>query len=191
MRARRDRFVRAVFGLQRGMPERALRLGGDQARAGADHGAAFGGVQRVQHHQPAVVHPAVGIGEAAAIGGFECPPPRRCGPNRTAREAGRRWRRPRWSYRNRPARIIQAGRCSGECGSTNSSGQMMCGAMASRRSRSRSASGPGGIHNIPGSAARHAPAWCWRTRCARQGRAAQPAAPKARAPRRRGRCRRR
>ena len=48
------------------------RLGGDQARAGADYGAAFGGVQRVQHHQPAVVDPAVGIGEAAAIGMFEC-----------------------------------------------------------------------------------------------------------------------
>ena len=37
-----------------------------QPRAGADVGAALGGVERVEHHQPRIVHPAVGKFEAVA-----------------------------------------------------------------------------------------------------------------------------
>ena len=43
-----------------------LALGAGDARAGADRGAALGGVERVEHDQPGIVHPAVGIFEAGA-----------------------------------------------------------------------------------------------------------------------------
>ena len=36
------------------------------AGAGADDGAMLGGIERVEHHQPGIVHPAVGIFEAVA-----------------------------------------------------------------------------------------------------------------------------
>ena len=39
----------------------------DAARAGADHGAALGRVERVEHDQARIVHPAIGIFEAALV----------------------------------------------------------------------------------------------------------------------------
>ena len=39
----------------------------DAARAGADHRATFGGIERADHHQPRVVRPAVGIFEPAFV----------------------------------------------------------------------------------------------------------------------------
>jgi hypothetical protein len=53
-------------------------------------------------------------------------------------EPGNTSRLARWSYRNSPARIIQAGRIVGLCGITKRIGCMMCGAL--RISSSRSAS---------------------------------------------------
>ena len=47
-------------------PPGLAALGADAARAGADHRAALGGIERIEHDQTRVVRPAIGIFEAAS-----------------------------------------------------------------------------------------------------------------------------
>ena len=61
--ARAPRPWRAA--LQRQVPHTIRVPGADAARARADVGTARRGIARVKHHEPRVIHPAVGILEAA------------------------------------------------------------------------------------------------------------------------------
>ena len=49
----------------------SLALGANASGAGADHGAALGGVERVQHDEPRIVNPAIGILEAVLVAALE------------------------------------------------------------------------------------------------------------------------
>ena len=83
----------------------------DRARAGADFGAAIGGVARGEHDEAGVIDETVGIFKApgVAVGDQRLARPRR-GSRSTERVGGSRLRPPIWSYRNSPSRSSQAGR---------------------------------------------------------------------------------
>ena len=49
------------------LPEIAGAVGAHEPRAGADDGAALGRIDRVEHHEPRIVDPAVRIDEALAV----------------------------------------------------------------------------------------------------------------------------
>ncbi len=64
---------------------------------------------RVQHHQPRIVRPGRRSRRSRAGSAGSSGSPAMCGRRSMAAEAARRLRGARWSYRNRPARIIHAG----------------------------------------------------------------------------------
>ena len=78
---------------QRSAPRRAST----QRVRGQDRRAALGGVDRVEHHQPRVVDPAVGIDEALAEAAASAAAPAGWLRRSTVREPGSTSRRARWS----------------------------------------------------------------------------------------------
>ena len=69
--ARRHVDAAMLLALQRGVPALAFLAHRRAAGAGQDVGAAFAGVQRIEHHQARIVHPAVGVDEALAEIAFQ------------------------------------------------------------------------------------------------------------------------
>ena len=141
-RARLDRAARAGQRiLDRDVPDAVGLPDLDRARAGADLGAAVGGIARVEHDEPRVVDEAVGIFEAlgVAVGDQRLADlvAWRDRPSASAAAAcGRRYGR-RGTARAAAARPAAS---PAWCGKTKRSGRMMWGAIRQRISRSISAS---------------------------------------------------
>ena len=142
------------------MPD-ASRSRADAARCACGWSAPrVGRVARVQHHQPRVVDPAVGIFEAGGVARLRAA----CRP--ASLRQIQRARRPAAAPAAQMVVQEQAephhpGRPQPRwCGSTKRSGQMMCGAMPPAAPRARSAPrAPAGTRSARDSAGRRGSAW--------------------------------
>ena len=173
-------------------PAVAVAAGMVAAGPGADHRPALGRVHGVERHEPAVLDPAVGVGEAAPDPGLERIAQRTgCGEidggraraGSRGRPGDRRAGGPGGSARPAAARGCAAGRRSGA---------RRCAGPRAAAPRARSAPrGPAGTRSIRGSAGRHGSAWRTSARCGWRDRPSRPAGRTGRGPPHRARCRHR
>ena len=185
------RAVACALLAQLHLPDPAAVACRNHPRARQHGGAALRGVQRIEHHQPAVLDPAIRILEASLHRWQQRRTQRRAGkcqrlrspPAARGRRRGRRRTGPGAAasvaavHPHRAARSAVDARCAARWP-----------AVVRVRPGTRA---PAAARRIPGSAGRRGSAWSWPRRCARRGHPARPGRREDRGRPRRARCRRR